>query len=417
MKGSFSKMFAIINARIRPVVPEYIADGFVLVDGDKIAAVGNMADFQAPEGTEIIDAGHAWLLPGFVDSHCHLGLDEIGGRGSNANEMGSPFTPLVNALDAVVPDEEYMFRAHQQAGITTVLTSPGSANVFGGIAVAIKTIPCADVEDIVLKNPCLMKMALGENPARVYGSSGKMPSTKMGVAALIREKFSQARAYKKKKALHFDNPDKKPEEFDKKPELEVLCDILDGKLPVQIHAHNSEDMMTAIRLQREFGFKMHFTHGTEAFKIIPQLKKYGVGVSFSPLLSVAGKNENIYRTRRVLKSMADNDLPFAISTDFPVYPIELLPIDAGLAIKEGLSLWQAERAITLQAAELLYLADRVGSIEPGKDADLVLWNEHPLLSLQAAPQQVFINGKLLFAGQTDPRQHLHYIKAWESLGE
>jgi imidazolonepropionase-like amidohydrolase len=135
------------------------------------------------------------------------------------------------------------------------------------------------------------------------------------------------------------------------------------------------------------------------------------------LLSVAGKNENIYRTRRVLKSMADNDLPFAISTDFPVYPIELLPIDAGLAIKEGLSLWQAERAITLQAAELLYLADRVGSIEPGKDADLVLWNEHPLLSLQAAPQQVFINGKLLFAGQTDPRQHLHYIKAWESLGE
>lgn len=409
-------MLAIVNAKIRPIQPlEYIANGFVLIEDDKIVSIGDMAHFSKPENSRLIDAEQAWLLPGFIDSHCHLGLDEIGGRGSHCNEIGSPYTPLMNALDAIVPDEEYIFRAHQLAGITTVLASPGSANVFGGLAVAIKTIPSGDVESMVLKNPCLMKMAVGENPARVYGSNGKSPSTKMGVAALIREKFVQAQVYRRKKVAHFSNADKKPEDFDIKPDLELLVDILDGKLPVQMHAHNAEDMMTSIRLQREFGFKMHFTHGTEAFKIIPQLKKYGVGVSFSPMLSVASKNENIYRNRRVLKSMSDHNIPFAISTDFPVHPIELLPIDAGFAIKEGLTLWQAERSITTQAADLLELSARIGSIEPGKDADLVFWNEHPLLSLQAEPQLVLINGQVVFDGHIDPRQHQHYLQAWDGL--
>ncbi|PCJ19773.1 MAG: amidohydrolase [Candidatus Cloacimonadota bacterium] len=398
-----------INAHIVTVTSKEIENGYLIINKDKIIDFGLMVDYKIL-GNEI-DVKGDYLFPGFIDSHCHLAMSESGGMGMHGNEFSSPFTPQVNALDSLVPDEEYMYRAHQRAGITSALITPGSANVFGGTSVAIKCIPCVDPQDIVLKNPVHLKMAFGENPVRVHGSKGKMPSSKMAVIEFARQKYEEAKLYAYKKEKHLNDSEKDPKEFEIKRDLEVLCKALNREITVELHAHNYEDMLAGIRLKKEFNLRLHIVHGTEAFKIIPQLKKENIAITFSPQLSVASKLENRYKNLRSAKLMAKAGLLFSISTDHPVYPIDLLPFDAALSMREGLSLEDAIKSITINAAKILSVDDRVGSIEIGKDADLVIWNKHPILETQAKVKKVFINGQLIFDGKFSPNQ-MDYL--WDS---
>lgn len=398
-----------INAHLVPVTSSEIQNGFITIKDDKIIALGAMDSYKVIGGE--YDVKGDYLFPGFIDSHCHLAMSEHGGGGSHGNEMSSPCTAQVNALDSIVPDEEYMYRAHQRAGITTALVTPGSANVFGGTSTAIKCIPCVDVNEIVLKNPVHLKMAFGENPIRVHGGKG-MPASKMGVIEYARQKYEQAKVYAYKKEKHMNDSSKDPREFEVKRDLEVLCKALNREITVELHAHNYEDMIAGIRLKNEYNLRLHIVHGSEAFKIIDQLKADNIAITFSPQLSVASKKENRTKNLRGPKLMADAGLLFAISTDHPVYPIDLLPFDAALSMKAGLSLQDAINSITINAAKIICLEDRIGSLKIGKDADLVIWHKHPILETQATVKRVLINGKTIFDGTYSPNQ-LDYL--WDSF--
>lgn len=402
-------MLAITNVKIHPITSPDIESGTVLVKNGKILGFGSSNSVEIPEEFETFDGEGLKLFPGFIDSHCHLGMTETGGMGSHTNEISSPLTPCMYAADAILPDEEFVYRAHQNAGITTVLSTPGSANVIGGTSTAFKTIPTVDIDEVIIKNPVHLKIALGENPARVYGGKGVAPASKMGVAHMLRSQFRKAQTYLERK----EKASREDKEFDIQEDMEVLGQVLNRTLNVEAHAHNYEDMLTAIRIKEEFGIRLHIVHGTEAFKIIEQLRKHNIAITFSPQLSVASKKENRFKTLRSAAMMAKAGLLFAISTDHPVYPIDLLLIDAALSMREGLSLQQTLESITINAAKILGLENRIGSIEVGKDADLVLWKDHPILHTQAKVQRVMINGEWIYTGQKSHGQFESYVRSFE----
>ena len=378
----------LVNAQILPVVGEEIAQGFLQIENGKIVSLGPMA--QAPADGERYDAAGALALPGFIDAHCHLGVcgDGLGIESDECNEMSDPVTPQLRAIDGVNPMDR-CFAEAAAAGVTCVLTGPGSANAIGGQFIAMKTAG-RRIDDLCVRFPGCMKFALGENPKMTYGEKRETPMTRMATAALIREELYKAREYMDKRARAETDPDADAPDYDAK--LEALVPVLRREVPAHFHAHRADDMLTAIRIAREFDLDYVLVHGTEGHLIADILAAEGARVICGPLLTDRSKPELSHQTIENPARLARAGIPLAICTDHPELPIQYLPLSAAMAVRAGLDKTAALRAITIDAARLAGVADRVGSLEAGKDADVVLCSAHPF-SMDCTIQAVFIDGK------------------------
>lgn len=360
-------MLAITNATIETAAGAPLQDAAVLVKEGKIEKVGRASDVDV-SGYEVIDAAGKVLTPGWIDTHTHLGIDEEGlaWEGADFNETSSPVTPQMRAIDGINPFDQG-FRDAASCGVTTVQVLPGSANAIGGLTAIVKVKPNRPLSELVVEEIAGLKMALGENPKNIHGKKGHAPITRMGVASLIRDAFVEAQNYLKLDAA-------------RDLKKEALGRALKREIPVCVHAHRADDILTAIRIAEEFELDLHIEHVTEGHLITGELAKYKDKVKFSigPTLSSRSKvelNQISWDTYRVF---AEHGIPFSSITDHPVIPITHLQTSMQQAIKAGLDAGKALRSVTLDAAWILGLDDRKGSIEAGKDADLVLWDSHPL---------------------------------------
>ena len=378
----------ITHAKVFTVDRSVIEDGYVEIENGRIKGLGTMpyngGDLDA------FDAKGGWLFPGFVDAHTHMGMweDALGFEGDDGNEDTDPATPHLRAIDAVNPMDRCFIEA-LAAGITTVITGPGSANPIGGQLCAMKTYG-RRMEDMVIKELVAMKMALGENPKTVYHGKNQAPVTRMATAAIIRENLAAAWRYASDKLKAQDDDEVDEPEFDSK--YEALLPVVRGEVPVHFHAHRLDDIFTAQRIAKEFSLDYVIVHGTQAHLAADLLAEDGIRVLCGPLLCDRSKPELKDLTPANPSILHQAGVTTAIITDHPVIPEQYLGICAGLAVREGLPYEAAIRAITLTPAEICGIADRVGSITPGKDADLVLFEGDPL-TVSAKPLAVFASGR------------------------
>lgn len=401
-----NKHIVIANGTIKPMTREGQFTGSILVKGSEIVKIekhevleGKLDEawfkdlFGLSEElkVKIIDATGKWILPGFIDCHCHVGIGEEIYRyeGDDLNEMTDPLTPELRAIDGINPEDEG-FRDARLGGVTAAFTCPGSANVIGGTGVLVKTAGRV-VEEMIVRDPAGLKVAFGENPKSVYGEQKKMPMTRMGTAALLRQAFIDAQNYKEKLEIGKSDVDKLPE---RDLGLETINLVLDKKIPLRAHAHRADDIMTAIRIAREFGVDLVLDHCTEGHKIVDIIKGYGYPAVVGPSLINRSKVELKDKTFETPGILARAGVKVAIMTDHSVTPIEYLPLCAALAIRSGMDEEDAFKAVTIWPAEILGVLDRMGSLEEGKDADIVVWNSKPL-SLESTTQTVLINGKIV----------------------
>ena len=380
-------MLLIENGYIKSMAGEDIPVGAVLIGDDgKIAAVG--ADITAPEGAEIIDAQGRLVTPGCVEAHCHIGLDNqaMGWEGKDYNEMADPVTPQMRCIDSINPMDEAFGQAIA-GGVTTACTGPGSANVVGGTFAAIK-LTGKRVDDMIVRHPIAMKCAFGENPKRVYGQQGKKsPMTRMATAALLRELL-----FKTKRYMEDQEAGKNPA-FDMK--LEAMIPVMKGEIPLKAHAHRADDIFTAIRVAREFGVKLTLDHCTDGALIAEELGKEGLPAFVGPSLGSKTKIELQHKTFETPGRLHAAGVPVCIITDSPVIPLHYLPMCAGLAAQAGLPMEEAWKAITINPAVHTGIADRVGSLEPGKDGDVVIWTADPLTTVGAQSYMTIVDGKIV----------------------
>lgn len=383
------EVVAVTGGYVVPVEGAPIEGGTVLLRDGKVAAIG--AKVRVPKGARLVDATGQWVLPGFVEAHAHLGVHEEaeGWAGQDTNEMTDPNGARMRALDAINPAEEG-FRDALSGGVTTAVVKPGSGNPIGGQSVALKTWGRI-VDEMVVKAPAGVKSALGENPKRVYGDQKKLPSTRQGVAAVIRDAFTKAQDYKARR----DRALKAKEPFDRDTTLEVLVRVLDGELPWSQHSHRADDIATAVRLSEEFGYRLVLHHGTEGHLIADVLADKGIPVVIGPLFTTRSKVELRNRSLRNPGLLARAGVTIAITTDHPVVPIHFLVHQATLAVKEGLDRDEALRALTINPARISGVDDRVGSLAVGKDADVVLWSGDPL-DVMSRALTVFIGGREVY---------------------
>ena len=383
-------MMRILNGVVHTMAGPVIPHGYVEVENGKIRAVGEMSARTAAAAGPVYDAGGGHILPGFIDAHCHLGMfgNALGFEADDGNESTDPCTPQLRAIDAINPQDR-CFREAREGGVTTVLTGPGSANPIAGQFAAIKT-DGRWVDEMVLRAPAAMKMALGENPKTVYNERKETPITRMATAAVIRQELSKTLEYMDKQDKADAEEDTDAPDYDAK--LEALIPVLRGELPVHIHAHRADDLATAVRICREFGLKYVIVHGTEGHLLPELLAAEGAGVITGPSLTDRSKPELANLTIENPAILARAGVPVAICTDHPVIPIQYLPICAALAVRGGLEPEEALAAITIHPARLAGLDKRVGSLEPGKDADIVVTTGHPL-DWNGKVRYVFIGGK------------------------
>ena len=382
---------AIVGAHVVPVASEPIENGTVVVENGVITAVGR--DIAPPEGVRVVDAAGRWLLPGFIEAHGHVGIHEEanGSAGNDTNEMTDPNTAGVRAIDAIDIDDEG-FRDALSGGITSVVVKPGSGNVIGGQTVAIKTWGGRTIDEQVIKEAVSVKSALGENPKRVYGEKKQTPSTRLGVAYVLRQAFVDARNY----AASRDAAAAKGEPFARDLAKETLTRVLDGELAWDQHVHRHDDIATALRLADEFGYRLVINHGTEGAKLADVLAERDIPVIYGPMFTSRSKVELRDRAIANLGKLASAGVRVAITTDHPVVPINFLMHQASLAVKEGLDPVVALEALTVNPASFLGLDDRVGAIRTGLDGDLVLWSGDPLEVMSRA-EQVFISGREVYS--------------------
>lgn len=381
-------MLLIQNGHIKPIVGEELANGCVLIDDDgKIIAVGET--LTAPEGAQVIDAQGRLVTPGCVEAHCHIGLDNeaCGWEGMDYNEIVDPLTPQMRAIDSIYPQDEAFANA-LQGGVTTACTGPGSANVVGGTFAAIKLYG-KRVDKMIVKYPLAMKCAFGENPKRCYGQGGKKaPMTRMGVAALLRELLFKSKRYLEDKEAGKNPP------FDMK--LEAMIPVMKGEIPLKAHAHRADDILTAIRIAKEFGVKLTLDHCTDGAVIAEELAEEGLPAFVGPSLGSKTKIELKSKSFTTPAKLHAAGVPISIITDAPVIPLQYLPMCAGLAVNGGLDIEEAWRAITINPACATGIADRVGSLEPGKDGDVVIWTADPLTSVGGEAYMTIVDGKVVY---------------------
>lgn len=378
----------ITNAKVYTVSHGVIENGSVLVENGKIVQV-SAGPIQS-DGAHIVDAKGLLLMPGFVDAHTHVGISEegIGWEGEDYNEWVEPVTPYLRAIDGINPREQGV-RDALEGGITTVCAAPGSANVIGGTACVYKTFGDT-IDKMVIKDPVALKAATGENPKRVYRDMRKSPVTRMATASLMRQALIKARTYMEKKERYASEPDKQP---DYDLGMEHICMVLRKEIPMKIHAHRADDILTAIRIAKEFDINITIDHCTEGHLIPEQIAESKFPCIVGPNLTNRSKVELMNKSFETPAVLYQHGVLFAIMTDHPVIPIQFLPLAVSLAVKYGLPYEEGIKAITINAARILGLDDRIGSIDAGKDADLVLWDGDPL-SVDGKPQMVMVNGEI-----------------------
>lgn len=382
-------MILIKNATVYTMAGKTLKDTDILVEKGKIKEIGK--GIASKKGVKVIDASGKPVFPGFIDAHCHVGMWEegMGFEGSDGNETTDPVTPHLRAIDAINPRDEGFANA-LSGGVTAIATGPGSANVVGGYFCVMKTAGHR-IDDMVIDPAYAMKCAFGENPKRVYNSKNQMPSTRMGTACKLREILFKTLEYQKKIKAAKGDASKLPA-FDMK--LEAMLPVLERKIPLKAHAHRADDIFTAIRIAKEFKVDLTLEHCTEGHLIAEDLAKEKYPAVVGPSFGNKSKielNQKSFETVGVLEKAG---VKVAIMTDAPVIPIENLVTCAALAHKAGMSEEAALRAITINAAEILKVDKRVGSIEVGKDADLVVWDRHPF-DLQARALYTLVDGKIV----------------------
>ncbi len=381
-------MLFIQNAHLKPITSPDILSGCLLIGDDgKIAALG--AGLTPPESAEILDAEGRLVTPGCVEAHCHIGLDNeaVGWEGKDYNEVTDPITPQMRAIDSIYPQDEAFGNA-LRGGVTTACTGPGSANVIGGAFAVIK-LAGSRVDDMVVKFPAAMKCAFGENPRRVYGQGAKRaPATRMGVAALLRDFLTRAQKYQQ------DTDEGKAPAFDAK--LEAMLPVMRGQIPLKAHAHRADDIFTAIRIAKEFGLKLTLDHCTDGAEIADALGAEGYPAFIGPSLGTKSKVELKNKSFATAGVLDKAGVDVSIITDAPVIPLQYLPLCAGLAAEAGLGEKAAWEAITIRPARALGVADRLGSLEVGKDADIVVWTANPLTTIGGHAWQTIVSGKTVY---------------------
>lgn len=382
-------MIFIKNGYIYTMAGEVIENGCILIKDKKIAEVGK--DLKAPENAEVIDAKGKMITPGFIDAHCHLGMFEegIGFEGSDGNEMTDPITPQLRAIDSINP-MDISFREAYEGGVTTAVTGPGSANVIGGTFAALKTYGHR-VDDMIIKDPVAMKIAFGENPKRVYNGQKKSPMTRMAIASILRETLFKAKNYMDKK--EHEDETKRPD-YDMK--MEAMIPVLKREIPVKAHAHRADDIFTALRIAKEFNIDITLDHCTEGHLIAEDLAREGKTAIVGPSFGSRSKFELQNKTFETPKVLVEAGVKIAITTDSPVIPLQYLSLCAGLAHKAGLDEMEALKAITINAAEIVGLDNRIGSIEVGKDADIVIFEGNPIKDVDYKTYMTIIDGKVVY---------------------
>ena len=371
----------ITNVKVNTAVDPAERELDILVENGKIAALGKY------DSGEKLDGGALHVFPGLVEAHCHLGLHGWGMRyeGQDYNEKNESITPELNAVDAFNPFDPTVRHA-LESGVTSVGTGPGSANVLGGTFMAVKT--CGDrVDDMIIKEKVAMKCAFGENPKFLHQTSGV--SSRMTNAAKLREMLFKAQEYLRKKEAAGKDVSRQP---DFKFQLEALLPVLRGEIPLKAHAHQANDIFTAIRIAKDFGVKLTLEHCTEGHLIAKHLAKENYPVAVGPSLTHGSKVETRNRTFATAGILHREGCRVSIITDSPVVPQEHLGISAGLAVRDGMDPFGALQAITINPARHLGIESRVGSIEPGKDADLIFCTGSILDSMTQV-RRVIVNGQ------------------------
>lgn len=380
-------MLAIIGGTIHTVARDVIIDGTILMNNGKFIAVGKR--IPLPHNTQIINTSGQVITPGLIDCHTHLGIaqESVGQAHLDKNEVSDPVCPHLRAIDAINPEDEGLTDAIS-GGVTTIIVTPGSENVIGGQSVAIKTFG-QTVDSMILRHPAGVKIAFGENPIKVHSAKNQSPSTRMAVAGIIRENLVAAQEYSRK----YPN-------VERNLRLEILAKVLTGEIPLRAHAHTAEDIMTAIRIAEEFSVTLTLEHATAGHKIAGEIASRDIAAAIGPSITARVKVELKDRTYRTPALLHAAGIKVALITDHPFLPINGLRLEAALAIREGLNPTIALRSITLNPAEIIGVSERVGSIEPGKDADLVVFDGDPF-SIATKINRVYVNGQSVYV----PHKH------------
>lgn len=387
-------MLLIKNAKIFTMAKKNYENGCILIDKGKILEIAE--NINEVDDMDVIEAGGSWVFPGFIEAHCHIGLaeEDIGEVGQDINEVSDPVTPEMRAIDGINPLDP-AFDEAVRAGITTVMTGPGSANVIGGQFAILKTHGIC-VDDMVILEPAAMKVSFGENPKRIYKGKGKMPITRMAIAAILRNTLNNAKNYRAKKLKAINSN----EIYDIDLKMESLIPVLEKKIPLKAHAHRADDILTVIRIAKEFDINITIDHCTEGILIADYIKDAGAPALVGPTMSFRTKQETRNKTFETPKILKEKGVKVAIITDHPVTPINYLPLCAGLAAKEGLDMEEALKMITINAAEILGLDERIGSIEVGKDADIAIFDGNPMETMTNTLYTI-IDGEIIYCKRLD----------------
>ena len=383
-------MLLIKNGKIITMSDKNYENGCILIHDNKIVDIQEY--IEESDNMEVIDVNRAWVMPGIIEAHCHIGLSEEGIRfeGDDINEATNPITAHLRAIDAINP-LDIAFTDAIKGGITSAMTGPGSANVCGGKFVFMK-MAGDSIDDMIVENDYAMKVAFGENPKRVYSSKSTSPSTRMATASILREALLKAKNYKNKK----EEANKHGKYFEIDFKQECWMDVLDKKIPLKAHAHRADDILTAIRIAKEFDVNMTLDHCTEGHLIAENIKKSGFSAIVGPSLMNRSKYELKNKTFETSGILNKHGVTVAITTDHPVVPIQYLPICAGFAAKAGLGVEEGLKAITINAAKICGVDDRLGSLEVGKDADIAIFTGNPMETFTETLYTI-INGKVVYS--------------------
>ncbi len=380
----------IINGKIFPMESEPIESGYICTQGKRISDLGPMSQYKTPETEEeILDVQGAWVLPGLIESHCHIGITEEkwGTIADDCNEATTPVTSALRAIDAINPMDP-AFHDAIEAGITSVMVGPGSSNVVGGQFLFMKTQGRC-IDHMIVKNPAAMKAAFGENPKTAYGNQNQYPSTRMGTAALLRKTLYEAQHYQKAR--------ERDSQMSPDFELEPWIPILNREIPLKTHAHRADDILTAIRIAKEFQIDLTIDHGTESHLIVDEIKESGFPVIAGPELTSRSKLEVQNMNFKTNKILHEAGILFSMTTDHPVSLIQYLPLCTGLAVKHGLPMEEGLKSMTIHAAKICRVDDRVGSLKKGKDADIAIFTGNPM-EIFTKTLYTIIDGKIVYDG-------------------